>query len=228
VYEYRNLSGGERVRRVSADMERMANDQEFELTKEQLRAVFNQLKPHIEQFIKQNKQALREFYSRRSRQEQEKFRSLSKPEQMRQAFQFSMTRSPAQMELIVDTIADALPSDMGAAFRRLPPRAKKARVQAWFRQFHSSARQVGRSGQISEQELANFFAQQLEPEEKERLLALPREDMQRQLERLYRGKMIQHGRHRSREMDRRRPRDGRQRDRFHGSRSPGPPHAQKL
>jgi hypothetical protein len=228
-YEYRTLEGEERLGRIAREMERTASERQFELTDEQLQEFIRQVRPQIVQVVENNKAAFRDFYSQRSPQEQRDFRSLPRPEQMKRAFQFAMVRSSDQMTSIVDTIAGTLPEDVGVAFQELRPGEKRDRVQAWIQQFHASTREGGRMGQISTEELADFFVE-LPPEAKERLLARRPEDMQRLLEDMYRGKWRSGRRGRPPGLDRRGPRDGAppdapRRDRFDERREPnlGPP-----
>jgi hypothetical protein len=77
-------------------------------------------------------------------------------------------------------LIDALPGRTREAFEELPPREKVERVLAWKRQAEAL------QGQVSEQELERFFAEELDPEMRAELLRLPASDMQQALRRLYR------------------------------------------
>ena len=113
-------------------------------------------------------------------------------------FQFAMRHSQGHVKMMKafgEVVADALPDEMQEPYQQLAFWEKAELMRSWLWQARSQAasdRRPGskwRPGEIAEQEFADFFVEELEPEEKERLLALPRDIMQQQLERMMLGKM---------------------------------------
>ncbi len=197
-YELRDLAAAERVRRVTKEMIDAASAQEFALTSEQLEALFRQVRPHIEQLVRQTRSADGQEFSELSRQQRRELRSPSTPEQVRRFLQYVVRESPEKLKAFSDAIVEALPDEMGQAFQKLSPRQKVDRLRDWAWQFRlqtDSRHRSGkgrRPGEVSEQELADFFVE-LDSAEKERLLALSRDKMKQQLTRMLLGKMRQRG-----------------------------------
>ena len=77
-------------------------------------------------------------------------------------------------------LIDAIPERTRDAFEQLPPREKVERVMTWVRQAESL------QGEVTQEELERFFAEELDPETRAELLSLPPGDMQQALRRLYR------------------------------------------
>ena len=200
-YEYRKLSASDRAIRVAPEIEQAANQQQFELTQKQLQRFLRRVRPHIQKVVKQNEKVFQQQLAKMPKRDQKHFRSKAKPEQMMWAFQYAMRHSlePAaeqeKLNSFNEVIVEALPKEMQEPYRQLTFWEKATLMRSWIWQARSQAvdgRRPGAKGharEISEQEFADFFVEELKPEEKERLLALPRDKMQQQLERMMLGKM---------------------------------------
>ncbi len=201
-FEYRALSASDRARRVAREMEQTANEQEFDLSQEQLTELFRKIRPRIEELILRLRPTFERELSKMPRQRKWEFHSLSKPEQVRRAFQFVLKESPEDFRKLSQAIVEALPTEAGQAFQKLSPKLKAEQMRVWAWQFRFQASGEPRSGskrnpsQISEQELSDYFAEELDSTQKEQLLALPRDEMHQQLKRmLVHGQFSRRGRH---------------------------------
>lgn len=241
-FGYRELTDDvERAKRVARAMIKAASAERFELNAEQLRHLFSQLHPHVKRMIEQSKRPAGKESSRRHQSEQKKFMPKSRQEQTFRLSMEALKNSPQKTEDFYQVVADALPAEMSVAFLELSERGKKARLFGWMRQQMRSdftrATERGRSdlrrvpGTITEQQLADFFVDELAAAEKERLLALPNDKMQSRLESLYRGRMPQRDWRGSAVWRGRRPQhppgdyspEGRRRGGFDEGHRPGPP-----
>ena len=245
-FEYRELdSDSERAKRVSRAMKKAVSAEKFELNDEQLQELFSELRPYISKIAEKNKSEFMKEFSNWSPFEQQNFREKPPPEQIMRKFLLTKRPSPGQYSEFFEHVTKSLPTDVGHAFEELPPREKTARLMGWMRQAHSMLsksrthwkRSDKRRGarNITEQELADFFVEDLNPTEKERLLALPRDKMKTRLENLYQGRMLQYDRHQPSEWRGPPPhvpdgsREGRRRGRFNsGARSGPSPHGPRL
>lgn len=184
-YELRDMSADERVRLVTREMERMAGSRSFDLSDEQLQALFEKVKPFIQQVILENSADFRKTIVARSGRDPQRFNALPMRSKSMFVFLYAMRNYREEMRKFIDTVVDALPEEMQDDFRGLPPGKRQEVIVGWFRRYHTQASGSRRPGKVSEQELEEFFVEVLEPKERERLLALPREEMQRQLRRMY-------------------------------------------
>lgn len=184
-YELRDMPADERVRLVAREMERMADSRSFDLSDEQLKALFEEVKPYIQRVIRENADDFRKAVMARSGRDPQRFDGLPMRNKSMFVFLYAMRNSREEMRKFIDTVVDALPEEMQDDFRGLPPGKRQEVIVSWFRRYHTQANGSRRPGKVSEQELEEFFVEVLEPKERERLLALPREEMQRQLRRMY-------------------------------------------
>ncbi|MEM8946787.1 MAG: hypothetical protein AAGD11_16555 [Planctomycetota bacterium] len=192
-YQLRELSPTERALQAAEEIERDASDHAFELSSEELRNLFEKVQPFVQGVINNHEREFQRTISRRTRQDRSRFESLTNRKQSTQRFIHAMRSSPESFREFIDTVSDALPAKMRDDFWLLPPGQRQEIIFGWFRQYHALNSGANRSGKVTEQELADFFVEVLDAEEKERLLALPRDEMQRQLRRMYLFKMPQHG-----------------------------------
>ncbi len=196
-YEYRKLKASKRAVRVAREMERAASKQQFELSQKQLQRLLRIIRPYIQKTAQQNQGIFEQELAKMPQRDQRQFRARAKPEQMMWAFQFAMRHSENHVEMMQafnDVVVDALPDEMQEPYQLLPFWEKADLMRSWLWQARSQAakgRRSGtklRAGDISEQEFADFFVEELDPSEKERLLALPRDKMQQQLRQMILGR----------------------------------------
>ncbi|HMO84284.1 MAG TPA: hypothetical protein PKC18_05105 [Lacipirellulaceae bacterium] len=76
-------------------------------------------------------------------------------------------------------VLDALPEPTREQFARLEPNAKVERFLTWMRQ-HTVCQ-----GEVTREELEQFFAEELDPEMQEQLLSLPPDEMEKRLRQMY-------------------------------------------
>ncbi|MBX3426029.1 MAG: hypothetical protein KF688_10150 [Pirellulales bacterium] len=78
-------------------------------------------------------------------------------------------------------VKDALPERTKEVFENLEPWEQRNQLAKWARQW------ISMQGEVSRQDLEEFFVEHLDDAERTRLLALPADEMETQLEQLYRG-----------------------------------------
>jgi hypothetical protein len=83
-------------------------------------------------------------------------------------------------EWFYEAVLDALPVRVRPRFEALEPREKVERFLTWMRQ-HTACR-----GEVTQAELEQFFAEELDAEKRAQLLTLPPGEMEQALRRLYR------------------------------------------
>lgn len=130
-----------------------------------------------------------------------------------------------------EALLTALPDEKRAQFRELPPSEMRYQVQRWVRRAiveHAAGRARGNRQQFSEvmeKQLEQFFVE-LDPDQQQRLLAKPRDEMLRELQQRYRGRWRRDRWNRPPEGLRppgRRPGPPHEDSRFDGRRGAGPP-----
>ena len=192
-YALQEQPAPQRARQVSHMVVEQQKDEALNLTSSELKHFWDTLKPKLQEVFK--KFAEGGWSPRKDRQ----FKDLSR---MPEIF---FTRVYEQLK---PHILKALPEDARNQFIQLSPGEKREQLHGWIRQAN---RPPGAALQV---DLEEFFLEELDPAEKERLLALPHDQMQQELERRFRGASSSFGRRGS-------PENGRRPGRFeHGS----PPH----
>ncbi len=221
-YEMRELPPEEQAPRIARRMRQDASQQKFELSPEQLEALLAVVRPYFEEAAKQR---LRDM----PRQERDEARRWSDPRRMREIF-YGLLKTDRLSELN-QAILEVLPTPVRQEFEQLSPWERGPILMNWLRQARLQSskdrRMGGRPHEPTEQELADFFVE-LNTEDKQLLLALPRDQMQQRLKRLYRGNLPERWGPQPPEWDRpgpppHRDPEGRRRDRRDDSRRPGPP-----
>ena len=155
-YELRQISDPiQRAQTVGRWIEESRLDAKFALNEEQLRKVVDATR-EIEKFFR----AMRD-QGRRDRN----------PQEMRRRVSLLMEKSQELLE--------SLPEPVRTEYKALTLREKLAQVQLWQRQ----ARAI--KGNVSETELERYFAEELPVDQREQLLSLSPEDMQRRLREMY-------------------------------------------
>src|SRR5215213_1100519 len=79
-----------------------------------------------------------------------------------------------------DAVLEALPERTHEAFKSLQPRQKIERIMTWLRQSETL------QGEVSQEALERFFAEDLDAETRAELLSLPPDEMEQALRRMYR------------------------------------------
>ena len=226
-FELRELSSPQRARKAANEIPRTVRNYTFELKPEELKNLFNEVQPFVLQVIRKHESDFENRIAQRSNQVRKRFESLNKNGKAIYRFTNAMWNYPEHIDAFIETVTQAIPERVREDFLQLSTRARRDTVIGWFREYHTQNNEDRRSGQVTEQELADFFVDVLDTNQKERLLALPREQMQRQLRRMYLFKMPREDRRgppeaRAGPSEGRGPRGRREGDWRDGDR-PGPP-----
>jgi hypothetical protein len=205
-FELRQMSTGERIRAIKARLEQMRVDASLTLTEPELRQLFRGIRTTME---KRNPAGPpgppgpRERSGDRRREggdprdgrpggpdrdgrdgrrdrpgnRDDDFRGggYSQFQQM-MAPQFAAGLQPGEF---LDAVLAALPERTRPRFQKLSPREKFEQIMTWRRQALAMA------GEISQQELEEFFAEELDAQTRAHLLSLPPGEMEQALRRRY-------------------------------------------
>jgi len=201
-FELRERPLEERVRRVVRKVERESGDKSLELSPDELQKLFQAVKPRLEGL----KGRALENLSHRERNE------FGPASGWRGLWRF-LRRNPPEVLELNRAIREALPVEKREQFEQLTPPEQWQRFFGWMRRadrLKDAERRSGdwrRRARVSEQELEEFFVEEVDAATKEKLLAMPRDKMQQQLRRMYGGNLP------SRDWDMRGDEDGRDRRR---------------
>ncbi len=175
-FELRNMPVEDRVRTVGEWASDMRDDALFTLSEEELK-----------RFVRKMREPLSELMRTAAK-------DLLKSPDPRRANRFPAPTGPGLQGVLARQFAagvarpgkfqsallDAIPERTRDAFEQLPPREKVERVMTWVRQAESL------QGDVTQEQLERFFADELDPETRAELLSLPPGEMQQTLRRLYR------------------------------------------
>ncbi|NOY41413.1 MAG: hypothetical protein GXP26_06205 [Planctomycetes bacterium] len=192
-YSLREMPATARARRVAKLVHEKAKDDALNLSPAQLKQFWEKMQPRMDEL---EKRAIANLPER----QRERYQNATGGDSRRKLLWLTRL-TPGQMkEHFFPVVLDALPSDAREQFLLLPPDEKKERLFGWWRQIqmlrhnHWKMPERDRRGEALQKELEEFFVEELDPGKKERLLALPHDQMQRQLERMYRGVPSHRGR----------------------------------
>jgi hypothetical protein len=175
-FELRSMPAAERVRTVRQWASEMRDDALFALSEEELRRFVRKMREPLNELLRSTaKDMLRAPQVRRPNRMAEPM-GPNLPRELAMQFASEVAR-PGKFQ---SAVVEALPERTRAPFEQLPPREKVERVMAWKRQAEAL------QGEVSEQELERFFAEELDAETRAELLSLPPGEMQQALRRLYR------------------------------------------
>ncbi|NOY30270.1 MAG: hypothetical protein GXP28_08860 [Planctomycetes bacterium] len=187
-YELRELSADRRVGRIQKMLRQHATSKLLELSPEELRSFFQKVKSRLEQ---ERGRLLEKMAPR----ERARFQTKSAHEQRQDLIRKLMRDSWQRGDRSNGFVQELIPEGKRQAFEKLSHEEKRRRLARWMAEAlmqeggHRSrpGRHFGK--EISEQDLEKHFAEELDAATLERLLALPRDKMQRQLQRKVRGDM---------------------------------------
>ncbi len=184
-YELRELPADRRVDRIQKMLRQAATSRSLEMSPKELRSFFQKVKSRQEQ----ERERLLE---RMPPREKARFQSLSAKEQRNYLLR-KMRDSWLRGERMNVLAEELIPENKRQAFRKLSPEEKRRCLARWMgealmQESGNRSRPRRHFGkEIPEEELEKYFAEELDAATLERLLALPRDKMQRQLERKVRG-----------------------------------------
>jgi hypothetical protein len=169
------LPAEERVRTVRQWAEEMRDDQLFTLSEDELKRFVRKMRGPLIELMQAAADDLRKPPDRRPN----RFplpTNLGMQGVLAREFAAGVAR-PGKFQT---ALIAAIPERTRDAFEQLPPREKVARVMTWVRQAESL------QGEVSQEELERFYAEDLDTETRAELLSLPPGEMQQTLRRLYR------------------------------------------
>ena len=175
-FELRDKPLDERLSFVRKSIRQQSKTELLTLTNEELLALYREIRPKLEQM------RAAELQERAERQQK------GKSGESRRAPPFwsnLSTRKLRQAVELMETIRNVLPQEKAEAFVRLEFPQKRNQLMAWMREAHW----IAKGGDKSEQELERFFVEELDATEQEELLAMPLDQMQQQLRRMYSGSL---------------------------------------
>ncbi|MCH2113513.1 MAG: hypothetical protein MK171_01190 [Pirellulales bacterium] len=130
-----------------------------------------------------------------------------------------------KMQDLRQDMLQVLPNEALAELKKMSRQEFQRQVQNWLMQARVLVATRGRQGEVTEEQLEETFAEELQGATQERLLALPREEMREQLKGIYRGSDWQDRWRQGPDPSHLRPAPGRpvERDRRRGDRRPPAP-----
>ena len=173
----------EAVRRVVHMVEEQRRNELFTLSREELLAVKRAVQPRLEAMRAQALEAM-------SPHEREEFDSSFGRGRI---WRIIGRIPPERRTEFSRAVQAALPPEKRARFEQLSPPERSQLMSGWLRQAVRADSPDRREGDrrhrrwIPEQELEEFFVEEVDAATKERLLALPRDKMQPQLRQMYEG-----------------------------------------
>ena len=97
---------------------------------------------------------------------------------------------------LIEELLDVLPEDARHQLQELPPHEQQRQLRAWFMQARMLITHTGKKGEVLQEQLEEYFVEELPIEVQEELLALPREEMMFRLKQKYLGYSPQNDGHR--------------------------------
>ncbi len=173
-FELRELDGaGERIAQIRKWADEMRDDVLLTLTDDELKALFNALRPSFGRLLA----SLPRHARRDDDREQLKLLTEYGPFRRALAEQFAET---GDRDWFLAAVLAALPERSQDRFANLSPGEKVERFLTWTRQ-HTTCR-----GELTQQDLETFFSEELSPEEQAQLLTLPTNEMEQALRMMFR------------------------------------------
>ncbi len=181
-YELRERQLEDRVRRVIQIVQ--AEEKSFDLTPDELQKLYRAVRPRWTEM----RERARENLSRRGRGNIDSASVRGDPRRF-------LGRNSPEFQELIRAISEALPEDKREQFEQLTPQKQWQRFFGWMRRAERSkdderrSRDPRRRARVSEQELEEFFVEEVDAATKEKLLAMPHDEMQQRLRRMYDGKL---------------------------------------
>jgi hypothetical protein len=174
-FELRTMDPSERVRTVERWADEMRDDALLTLSDEELQRFVRKISEPLEEL---QRDALREAWKASDGPKRG-----HGPETLNQIPNVMFRRVATGMGKsgeFQDAVLEALPERTHEAFKSLQPRQKIERIMTWLRQSETL------QGEVSQEALERFFAEELDAETRAELLSLPPDEMEQALRRMYR------------------------------------------
>ena len=174
-FELRTMSPDDRIKTVERWADEMRDDALLTLSDEELRRFADKISEPLEEL---QRDALREAWKASDGPDRRRGADgLNQiPNVMFRRVAMGMGRSGE----FQDAVLEALPPRTHEAFKSLQPRQKIERLMTWIRQSETL------EGEVSQEALEKFFAEELDAETRAELLSLPAGEMEQALRRMYR------------------------------------------
>lgn len=176
-FELRGLESHKRVRKVIDILEDQLEDKALELNTEQLLAIEMTVRAHLDRFQKQIERDMLDH-------EREIYHHKRGKDKLRYLTWIARSRDSYYSHELNEAVLAILPRSIRQRFDELSPRDQRRRLSGWIRQAMRT------DGQVPEEELERFFAEELDAADQEQLLSMPRKKMQEHLRRMYEGALF--------------------------------------
>lgn len=163
----------ERIRTIERWVDEMRDDAVLTLSDDELRRFVRKIRGPLEDL---QRDAMREASKSNSGRGRNAMLLNQIPNAMIRRVASGMSE-PGEFQ---DAVLQALPERTHEAFKSLEPRQKVERIMTWLRQSETL------QGEVSQEALERFFAEELDAETRAELLSLPPDEMEKALQRMYR------------------------------------------
>ena len=163
----------ERIRTIKRWVDEMRDDAVLTLSDDELRRFVRRIRGPLEDL---QRDAMREASKSNGGRGRNPMQLNQIPNAMIRRVASGMSE-PGEFQ---DAVLQALPERTHEAFKSLEPRQKIDRIMTWLRQSESL------QGEVSQEALERFFAEELDAETRAELLSLPPDEMEKALQRMYR------------------------------------------
>lgn len=194
-FEYRELEEKDRAKTVARKMESEIRNRKFQLTEAQLEALHDRVQPQLIRLVREYETRMRDQADNQLIRERRFYEGADPEFRVMLAIRDASKHSPEEVLKLNDLVKEALPAEMGDEYMEMKGHRRGRQLFFWLREIRAirekQRQQNGdrRWDEIPEEELADYFVEQLDPADKERLLALPRDKMKQKLEEMYRGQL---------------------------------------
>ncbi len=176
-FELRNIDdAGDRIAQIEHWASEMRDDELLTLTEDELRRFFQDTRRAI---VELSRSASRNDWDAERRGNRELIAALLGKDWWGRELgdEFEARRSRREF---YRAVLNALPERSRARFDALPPREKVDRFRTWMRQYTAC------QGEVTQEELERFFAEDLDPDTQAELLSLQPGEMEKRLRQMYR------------------------------------------
>ena len=176
-YALRELSSAERARHVARLIKQIQNDHFIPLSPKELKEFWGKVEPQIKRKVRQTFEQLPEPLQRRFNRHKNNVDIIDVLKI------WKLRQDPEEMaEKFGPIVLEALPEHARKPFEDLSAPEKLQQLMKWRGEFMEQV------GQVTQQELEDYFVEDLDEQERQRLLAMPHDQMQRELQDSYLGK----------------------------------------
>jgi len=186
-FEMRKKPSNERIRESNKLVQRQRKYSVLKLTDEQLLALSAKVHQHVREIRPQTLGLPQKDLSPREQRAAWKKIPDRRKLQMLLRQSSANTTPPPVLRAVYKAVLDSLPKEVKEKFLTLKRPEQIKQIGQWIRQARGLEANTGQRKKITEQILEDFFAEELDAQQREQLLAMPRDAMQRELRRLYRG-----------------------------------------